>query len=386
VTWGTAGSSSGIWGIANASGVYTYYATWALAVAAATAGQVIELFADITENSVSYTLKNGVNINGNGHTITATMAGATACLTDGGVPVICDISNITINKTVGAGVSISSTTSIITGNCILKGVDASSDSLLLYGQLSGWTITGASRYPVDMYSTAILTNVYISTTDTSAVAITTNASTIKINNCVIKSSGVGISGVSGGGIINNCTVNANSGGISCVTGEVNNCSTITNTLVALGLGAGSTANNCYARSASGVAVSGTATSYFNECTIVSDANALSSATPNFTNCKMWSKADWVLNGGGGGKVINCHLISGYNNVSGWVINEPTSNTYVIDCILEVANSGTTAIRSTSTPTLYLKGNSVKGTVNFKSAGIVNGQTNTADAQGNIILQ
>jgi hypothetical protein len=33
----------------------------------------------------------------------------------------------------------------------------------------------------------------------------------------------------------------------------------------------------------------------------------------------------------------------------------------------------------------MKGNSVKGTTNFKSAGIVQGQTNVADLAGNIIL-
>lgn len=383
--WTTPSSSSGIWGIANASGVYTYYATWALAVAAATSGQVIELFADITEATNTYILKNGVNVNGNGHTITATMTGATACLDDGGVAVICDISNITINKTTGKGVSITNTSSIITGNCILKGVDASSGSLVLYGQLSGWTITGSSRYPVDMFGTAILTNVYISTTDTSAVAISTNASTVKINNCVIKSSGSGITGASGGGIISNCTVNSNTIGISCATGEVNNCSIVTNTSQALSLGAGSTANDCYARSSAGIATGGTSTSYFNNCSIVSDANVLGTSTPNYTNCKMWSKADWVLNGGGGGKIIDCSLITGYNNAAGYCIRESTSNTYVVDCYLEVANSGATPIYSSATPTLYLKGNSVKGTTNFKSAGIVNGQTNTADAQGNIIL-
>jgi len=375
------GSSSGVWGISNSGGTYTYYATWALAVAAAASGQVIELFADITENSVSYTLKNGVNINGNGHTVTSTMGGTTACLTDGGVTVICDISNITINKTTGVGVSITNTSSIITGNCILKGVDLSSASLTLYGQLSGWSIMGASRYPVDMFSTAILTNVYINTTETGATAIVTNASTIKINNCVIKSSGSGIG--SAGGIISNCTLNTNSGGISCTTGEVNNCSIITNTLAALTLGANSSANNCYARSASGVACGGVASSTFNNCEIVTDANVTGNATPNYYNCKLWSKADWVLNGGGGGKIVNCTIISNYN---GPVIREVTTGTYIIDCYFEVTNSAATPIYSTSTPTLYIKGNSVKGTTNLKSAGIINGQTNTADAQGNIILQ
>jgi hypothetical protein len=61
--------SSGVWGISNASGVYTYYATLTLAINAATSGQVIEMFADVTATTL-ITLKDGVIIQGNGHTYT----------------------------------------------------------------------------------------------------------------------------------------------------------------------------------------------------------------------------------------------------------------------------------------------------------------------------
>ena len=62
-------SASGVWGISNASGVYTYYATLTLAMAAATAGQTIEMFADVTATSV-VTIKPDIIIQGNGHTYT----------------------------------------------------------------------------------------------------------------------------------------------------------------------------------------------------------------------------------------------------------------------------------------------------------------------------
>jgi hypothetical protein len=45
-----------------------------------------------------------------------------------------------------------------------------------------------------------------------------------------------------------------------------------------------------------------------------------------------------------------------------------------------------ALYSTGTPTVYISGNNLKGSSLLKSAGIINGQTNTADAQGNVILQ
>lgn len=67
--------SSGVWGISNASGVYTYYATLTLAMAIASSGTTIELFADVTETgSTSVSLKPGVTISGNGHTYTHTNA------------------------------------------------------------------------------------------------------------------------------------------------------------------------------------------------------------------------------------------------------------------------------------------------------------------------
>lgn len=379
--WTTPSSSSGIWGIANASGVYTYYATWALAVAAATSGQCIELFADITENSVGYTLKNGVNVNGNGHTISSNTV--TSTLTDGGVAVACDISNLIINKSAGTALNMTSTSSIITGNCKIIGAGAG-DMCSVYGQLNGWVVTGSMSYPIILYSTGILSNITINNTGGYGVQIT--STTTKINNCYIKTSLTGIlnSGTSGG-VINNSTIISNGIGINTYTGEINNCSVHSNTLVAMYLGANSTANNCVIKSSTNNVVSAPSTSSFNGCTIIAEANAISDCSINYNNCVLWSKIDWVLNQGGGGKVMNCKLTTGYNSVNGYVINLPTSNLYVTDCILEVANSGTTAIYSTTTPTLYLSGNSVKGTVNFKSAGIVNGQTNTADAQGNIIL-
>jgi hypothetical protein len=51
------GGATGIWGIANTSGIYTYYTTLTLAMAAATAGQTIEMFADVVETgAVTVTL------------------------------------------------------------------------------------------------------------------------------------------------------------------------------------------------------------------------------------------------------------------------------------------------------------------------------------------
>ena len=71
-------SASGIFGISDSAGTYTYYATFTLAMAAATSGQTIEMFTSVVETgAVTITLKDGVTINGNGHTYTVSNAGLT---------------------------------------------------------------------------------------------------------------------------------------------------------------------------------------------------------------------------------------------------------------------------------------------------------------------
>ena len=68
---GGGGGASGIWGISDATGTYTYYDTIALANAAASSGNTIELFADVREtNAVEWSLKAGVRYQLNGHTYT----------------------------------------------------------------------------------------------------------------------------------------------------------------------------------------------------------------------------------------------------------------------------------------------------------------------------
>lgn len=66
-------SAYGILGIADATGLYTYYSDYTTAMAAAVAGQTIEQFADIVEpNNVTITLTPNVNINMHGHSYTST--------------------------------------------------------------------------------------------------------------------------------------------------------------------------------------------------------------------------------------------------------------------------------------------------------------------------
>jgi hypothetical protein len=63
----------GRFGITDSAGEYTYYTTLTLAMAAAVTGQTIEMFTDYVETGlVTVNLVDGVNVNMNGHTYTAT--------------------------------------------------------------------------------------------------------------------------------------------------------------------------------------------------------------------------------------------------------------------------------------------------------------------------
>lgn len=71
------GGGNGPFALFDSAGVPTYYTTLALVIAAASSGDVIQQFADVTETVSSNTLPNGVNWNLNGHTYEKT-AGSSA--------------------------------------------------------------------------------------------------------------------------------------------------------------------------------------------------------------------------------------------------------------------------------------------------------------------
>jgi len=160
------GASSGVFGISNASGVYTYYATLTLAMAAATSGQVIEMFADVTETgAVSVTLKTGVNINGNGHTYILNNTGTTNCIQDGGVAVSCEIFNIKFKRTGAATPSSTASLPLYTTNAstqiINNGVSYESTFSLaasISGKVTGGYFRGALSNNLSLAVLGILIN------------------------------------------------------------------------------------------------------------------------------------------------------------------------------------------------------------------------------------
>ena len=374
-TW-VSGSSSGIWGIANSSGVYTYYATWALAVAAATSGQCIELFADITENTGALILKDGVNINGNGHTLTHNFANHG--FTDNGVSVQCSINNLTLNKSNSPyyAFSIQNGATNINGNAVFKGTQG---IVICSGKINGFTIIGGYCLELNA-STSVGSNLNVYCTTGTSVILTNGA---KLNNSYVNTTnGVGVVVTSGD--LNNSTVYANGNvGVTLTAGNVTNCSVLSTTSNAINSASATTINGGSYVS-TGQTIGGvlgyTSNAYFRST--VNDGIGLGG---NINNCVVISDLYSPVISNSVFQMYNCEIISLTSRASNYGITGITAGSYVDDNIFTIS-SISTAIHSSGTPTVYLSGNSIKGTTNFKSAGIVNGQTNTADAQGNVILQ
>ena len=71
----------GILSLTNSAGEPTFYATYALAIAAASAGDTIEQYGDITDSSgVLLTINKSLTINMNGYTYTNSSTGSTDCV------------------------------------------------------------------------------------------------------------------------------------------------------------------------------------------------------------------------------------------------------------------------------------------------------------------
>jgi hypothetical protein len=374
-------ASGGIWGISNSSGVYTYYATWALAVAAATSGQVIELFADITESAVSYTLKNGVNINGNGHSVSFSVVDGFVATSS---PTICQINNIVVNQATASfsGLYINANGSIIGGNATFNSNNATSYGVLGRSVAKIYGFTGNGYNPISSVNffspNAVIDNVYV---ESLGGSITTGT----LSNSIIKTSAAGNVPVNDCGTVNNCYIYSNGGSAVVSTGamEVNNCTIVSVTSRAVN-GNGITFNNCWIKSsANNVAGNGK----FNNCTLIASTTAINTYLGGglFNNCTITANASAVFDSAGSSTIVNnCNVICNYNNAGGYGFTG--SACYVNNSVIQLANASATAFFSSGALTMYLANNSIKGSTNFKNVNVTNGQTNTADAQGNVILQ
>lgn len=413
----TPAGGSGIFGIPNASGVYTYYATLTLAMAAAVSGNTIEMFADVTETgAVTITLKNGVNINGNGHTYTLNTATTSNAFIDGGVAVVMNISNITIvRKGAGAGalLGLSMAANRIVGfSTFLKVESNSSFGITNYGgavfsgYINGFTVTATGTNSTGIYliranidgcnSVATnngiqlvigtLTNSYGESTGAGAGIDISNSG--YASNCNGKSNtGYGIStqvtlsnstGYSAGNygiyapssaFLNNCTgISASSQGIWGNNNRITNCSAISTGSYASLIQNGVINNSSFYSSVnSGLNI-------FNSTTVYNSVIAtLSGATTVVTS-----------NASGNACLKNCSIINDWNNAGGHGI-PANASLIVSNCSIKVANVSANCLNSASAVTMKYANNAFEGATVAVNVNITQGITNISDTKGNIII-
>ena len=395
------GGSSGIFGIANTSGVYTYYSTLTLAMAAAVSGNVIEMFADVTETgAVSVTLKNGVDINGNGHTYTLNSTGTTNAFTiTNSIVTSCKISNITIVRSGNTGAA----------TCLNTGIN-SSGVLDFTGSVLRNTGGGPAMY---ITSAMDINNLIAYGVAGNGIRSDTSAGT-RINNCT----GYGTGGGAGiytnnGGDIYNCTGYSDSGvGIYAGAGTSMNCVGISTS--GTGMVVGQYSYNCVGRSTSGSGFSSTSATILSNCSGFSATGVglIVGTCPNCVNCYGWSSSNygvqltsqiyvvnitshsvssaslWAVNvSSTASKIYGGHISSDWNNAGGFGIRGWSGiiTETIVNCVFRLSNATAVYLfNDNSAQAITMRGNTYRGGGAF-NANLTQAIVNTEDNQGNIYL-
>lgn len=405
------GSASGIWGISDSSGVYTYYTTLTLAMAAADGGDTIEMFADVNETSnVTITLKDQVNIQGNGHTYTLNNASATTTLIDNGIAVKCSISNITFktvnitettyilkitgaskingNKstnfisTVNRGVSINNASAEVSGvfSSGTRGADVDSGTLTdstleatFIGAYIGGTgklIKCISRLLSSGGNSAIYNDGSIY--ECSAYSPITAIRGGYIYKCLGVSTGS--YGIGSAYLVVDSTAYSSGGAAIYLVDKIINSSGYSTAGIGIVLPS-STMTSCvgYSSTSNGIATTtstGGASFIWNSFAYSEGAAAISQTNNNTLY--------------GTSQISNCTIICSWDNAGGHAINA-SGTTNIANCTMRVLNASAKAIYSAAALTLKYANNTYEGSTAPISTTITQGIINTSDNQGNILV-
>jgi hypothetical protein len=397
---GGGGGGGGIWGISDAAGTYTYYDTIALANAAASSGDTIELFADVDEtNAVEWVLKDGVIYNMNGHTYTLNVATTEDAVTDDNVAGTFRIMNGTIARRGGTASNSNSQALRVENSStelLLESVECNSDfgmvskvnGLVNGGVFRGTRVAFSSQAHTILIQGGTLRNLQ-------AYAIGCNAincsGTIEMSNCYAYSQNTSaIFSNSSGTLMLDCVgetdtqygIYANGSGtlVGCVgistgqsgiysRGKMLDCTGIG--LAGSGINylptsAGSSMEGCHAFSSTAIAL-----------LIQNDVSIVK-------NCTASSKAGSAVQSAG--YIYDCVFETFLGSSSAYAITLNTGRTtsVISGCTLKVANSSAYCIFSSATKSVNLLNNVYVGaTTPVFTTNITNTQTNTKDSFGNI---
>jgi hypothetical protein len=349
------------------------------------------MFADVTESSVTaITIKNGVNINGNGHTYNYTAATGN-CFIDNGVAVSCVIQNLIVYRTAHTSGNILTFTSgssdvdylgskfYLTSasgssyvaslggthrNLWVKGTGTSLGGIIggviinCYGEVTGAghgiyqffpnatdcigiSISGRGFYVVE---DGVLTRCLGKSTSGTGIFCETSASNIILYGCTsISTSGIALY-MRGTKAYNNICISSSGVGISCNFGN----NQIFNSSI---------------RSASNISVTGVAGDLLNNSSIIADGSQCVSQV----------------------STRNSTLINTWNNASGHAYTSPSVSSDICNNFISVTNTSANCIYNASAVSPKYANNAFKGATTPINANITQGIVNTQDNQGNILL-
>lgn len=398
-------------GISNSSGVFTSYATLQDAFTAVSAGQTIEIFADVTL-AAGLTLTKSCNINFNGHTISLTHA-TDYIITFGVVGGELNLFNGKLAYTgtgAGTGGTLYTNNNSIVINC--QGMYFCSNTTTTTAKCINLTA-----------SNPIINNAFCIVLGNGA-GIYNSDSNGSANNCIVIMKGNG-NGIQGGYSTNNCVVHSNaatSSYFALYATIVNNCvAIVTNSSIGIGLNGGN-ANNCYVfNNSSGIGISPNNGGSINNCTIMTNSGAcidtqsgygirncvLRKATgttaalvhQNILNQIMISNNDIVSVGGPGislaanpnGNLINSHIVgniieSQYNNAAGHGIVYSVGGAtglHIYKNFIIVANASANSINAANANSAKIAQNIYKNATVPVHANITQEAFTSIDANGNI---
>lgn len=397
-------SASGIWGIPNSSGIYTYYATYALARSAASSGQTIELFADVTESgNVQNNLKDGVNINFNGHTYTLDNSGTANSFSDNNVAVNCKLSNGriirksgTISETDSCTLYIDNTSTILecTG---MKFETTFGFACVSEGAVFGGEYTGILGFYCRAGSVYNIVGNGTTSRGIRNLAKCVNSIGISTGSDGIYSSGtlIGCHGTSSanygiyfeGGLALNCQGVSSAGFGAAVISDMilQGCQFYSSASYGLYAQALIYADNCsgYSTASHGMFVFN-ATSVLKNCSAYSTANngmRLGNGV-ELHNSTVQSKVAAALHTAG--KVYNSSIKCEWSNASGHgITGDTTQYTDVFNSNIIVIHASANCLHYGSAINVYYGNNSFGGATTDVNANITQAQTNTLDTYGNL---
>ena len=383
------GSTPGVFGIANTSGVYTYYATPALAYAAATVGQTIEMFADYTTSGAEeLSLTKNVNWNGNGHSWSKTTADASNIITTAYASCNFSFRNINLNRSNG----------ITSAYCFLTS-NTANGKIYMNGSILNNSSTSMYALNMQLSSLEIINGTFIGNNGTGCII----GAGCTITNC----KSYGITGIALNGIANFCFGQGTTGNGIGVAGTANNCIGVSTS--GHGMLNNGSIYNCIGRSISGYGIDsnafndfvnsvGVSVSFYGlklynstsknvigNTGISSSSNALAIQSTYCFNHTLISTSNVPVQGQSTTyRLYNTNIISNWNNALGYGISSNLPE-YLINCTFQLANSTAPYIyNSNVAKVVNMKGNTYEGGAEF-NANITQGIISTLDNQGNIYL-